>query len=77
MDDAVEAGDIDEARARRQLEEAQEAHAQVDAGDSSGEGPTGHPESVQVAFTPGTYFVGAVNFSTTNPSIFQLTLHNP
>jgi hypothetical protein len=49
----------------------------IDAGDSSGEGPTGHPETVTVPFTPGTYFVGAVNFSATNPSIFQLTIHNP
>jgi len=35
VDDAVAAGDIDETRARRQLEEAQEELAKVDAGDST------------------------------------------
>src|SRR6202008_2266720 len=35
VDGAVAAGDIDEARARRQLEEAQEELAKVDAGDST------------------------------------------
>jgi F-type H+-transporting ATPase subunit epsilon len=35
VDDAVAAGDIDEARARRQLEEAQEELARVEAGDST------------------------------------------
>jgi F-type H+-transporting ATPase subunit epsilon len=35
VDDAVAAGKIDEARARRQLEEAQEELAQVEAGDST------------------------------------------
>jgi F0F1-type ATP synthase epsilon subunit len=35
VDDAVAAGDIDEARARRQLEEAQAELARVDAGDST------------------------------------------
>lgn len=44
-------------------------------GDSQGEG--GHPESSTVTLTAGTYFVGIVNFSATEPSFFQLTLHNP
>ena len=35
VDDAVAAGDIDEARARRQLEEAQDELAKVDAGEST------------------------------------------
>jgi F-type H+-transporting ATPase subunit epsilon len=35
VDDAVAAGDVDEARARRQLEDAQAELAQVDAGESS------------------------------------------
>ena len=35
VDDAVAAGDIDEGRARGQLEEAQEELAKVDAGDSN------------------------------------------
>ena len=35
VDDAVAAGDIDEARAREQLEEAQEELAKVEAGDST------------------------------------------
>ena len=35
VDDAVAAGDIDEARARRQLEEAQDELGEVDAGDST------------------------------------------
>ena len=35
VDDAVAAGDIDQERARRQLEEAQEELARVEAGDSS------------------------------------------
>ena len=35
VDDAVAAADIDEARARRQLEEAQEELAKVEAGDST------------------------------------------
>jgi len=35
VDDAVAAGDIDEARARRQLEEAQEELAKVESGDST------------------------------------------
>ena len=35
VDDAVAAGDIDESRARRQLEEAQEELAKVDSGDST------------------------------------------
>ena len=35
VDDAVAAGDIDEARARKQLEEAQEELAKVEAGDST------------------------------------------
>ena len=35
VDDAVAAGDIDEERARRQLEEAQEELAKVEAGDST------------------------------------------
>src|SRR6201981_460604 len=35
VDDAVAAGDIDEARARRQLEEAQQELARVEAGESS------------------------------------------
>ena len=49
----------------------------IDAGDCCGEGPTGHPETVTVPFTPGTYFVAIPNFSATIPSFFQLTLHNP
>jgi hypothetical protein len=49
----------------------------IDAGDGGGEGPTGHPETVTVPFTPGTYFVAIPNFSASNPSFFQLTLHNP
>ncbi len=35
VDDAIAAGDIDEERARRQLEEAQVELARVDAGDST------------------------------------------
>ena len=35
VDDAVAAGDIDEERARRQLEDAQEELAKVDAGEST------------------------------------------
>src|SRR4029078_6047096 len=35
VDDAVAAADIDEARARRQLEESQEELAKVEAGDST------------------------------------------
>jgi F-type H+-transporting ATPase subunit epsilon len=35
VDDAVAAGEIDEARARAQLEEAQEELAKVEAGDST------------------------------------------
>src|SRR5258705_9006119 len=35
VDDAVAAGDIDEARARRQLEEAQEELARVEAGETT------------------------------------------
>ncbi len=35
VDDAVAAGEIDQARARRQLEEAQEELTRVDAGDST------------------------------------------
>jgi F0F1-type ATP synthase epsilon subunit len=35
VDDAVAAGDIDEARARRQLEEAQDELTRLDAGDST------------------------------------------
>ena len=35
VDDAVAAGDIDETRARRQLEEAQDELAKVDAGEST------------------------------------------
>ena len=49
----------------------------IDAGDSFGEGAGGHPETVTVAFTPGTYYAAIPNFSTTIPSFFQLTLHNP
>ena len=35
VDDAIAAGEIDKERARRQLEEAQEELARVDAGDST------------------------------------------
>src|SRR6201993_1992257 len=35
VDDAIAAGDIDEERARKQLEEAQEELARVDAGEST------------------------------------------
>jgi F-type H+-transporting ATPase subunit epsilon len=35
VDDAVAAGDVDEARARRQLEEAQQELARVEAGEST------------------------------------------
>jgi hypothetical protein len=45
------------------------------AGDSQGAG--GHPETSTVTLAPGTYFVGAVNFSAATPSFFSLTLHNP
>jgi hypothetical protein len=49
----------------------------IDAGDCCGEGATGHPETVTVAFAPGTYFAAIPNFSASNPSFFQLKLHNP
>jgi F-type H+-transporting ATPase subunit epsilon len=35
VDDAIAAGDVDEARARRQLEEAQQELARVEAGEST------------------------------------------
>ena len=49
----------------------------IDAGDSFGEGAGGHPETVTVAFVPGTYYAAIPNFSASNPSFFQLKLHNP
>jgi hypothetical protein len=49
----------------------------IDAGDNGGEGAAGHPETVTVAFAPGTYFAAIPNFSTSNPSFFQLKLSNP
>jgi hypothetical protein len=49
----------------------------IDAGDSAGEGPGGHPESVTIPLVAGTYFVNAVNFSSSNPSFFQITISNP
>lgn len=49
----------------------------VDAADSFGEGAGGHPESVTIAFAPGTYYINLVNFSASTPSFFQLTLSNP
>jgi hypothetical protein len=49
----------------------------IDAGDSAGEGPTGHPESVTIPLAAGTYYVAAVNFSASTPSFFQLTISNP
>lgn len=54
----------------------------IDSGDSGGFGATGHPETVTVPFTPGTYFVAAVNFgtaasATATPHFFSLTVHNP
>ncbi len=49
----------------------------IDAGDSAGEGPDGHPESVTIPLVAGTYYVAAVNFSASNPSFFQLTISNP
>jgi hypothetical protein len=49
----------------------------IDAGDAGGEGATGHPESVTVAFTPGTYFAAIPNFSATAPSFISLNISNP
>jgi hypothetical protein len=49
----------------------------IDSGDSGLEGPTGHPEAVTVTLAPGTYFAAIPNFSASNPSVFQLSIHNP
>lgn len=49
----------------------------IDAADSFGEGPAGHPETVTIAFVPGTYYAGLLNFSTANPSFFQIAISNP
>jgi hypothetical protein len=49
----------------------------VDAADCCGEGPDGHPETVTIAFTPGTYYAGLLNFSTSIPSFFQIIISNP
>ncbi len=45
------------------------------AADAGGEGA--HPETVTITFAPGTYFAANVNFSTSNPSFFQITISNP
>lgn len=48
----------------------------VAVGDAAGEGPTGHPESSgAVSLAPGTYYVGVVNFSATNPAFFTLGIN--
>jgi hypothetical protein len=49
----------------------------IDAADSFGEGSAGHPETVTITFDPGTYFASVLNFSTTNPSFFQIKMSNP
>jgi hypothetical protein len=49
----------------------------VNAADSFGEGPGGHPETVTFALAPGTYYAGLLNFSAANPSFFQITISNP
>jgi hypothetical protein len=46
------------------------------AADSFGEGPDGHPEnSGPVDLAPGTYYIGVLNFSATNPAFFTLGIN--
>jgi hypothetical protein len=49
----------------------------IDAADSFGEGSGGHPETVTIAFAPGTYYGALLNFSATTPSFFQISISNP
>jgi hypothetical protein len=49
----------------------------IDAADSFGEGPGGHPETVTIAFAPGTYYGALLNFSASTPSFFQISISNP
>lgn len=50
----------------------------IGGADSFGEGAGGHPETGTVVFpAAGTYYVNLVNFSSSTPSFFQLTIENP
>ncbi|HEU4954284.1 MAG TPA: PPC domain-containing protein, partial [Gemmatimonadales bacterium] len=44
--------------------------------DDNGGGPTGHPEnSGPVDLAPGTYYIGVLNFSETNPPFFTMDIN--
>ena len=54
---------------------AEALDATIGAADAHGDGADGHPETGDLTFaTPGTYYLGVVNFSDTNPEYFSVEL---
>jgi|GEM_PF-2504585 len=48
----------------------------IGVADAAGEGPAGHPEtSGPVDLAPGTYYIGVLNFSATNPAFFTIDIN--